>query len=167
MSTTRHASEAKPPLLEPAPKRHCPEMHYRRMLALLVETCNEVNMGLQDPKKHVLVRFDTGPNEQPSRPPLRPCAICAPHINKALVASVTRCGKCHKHLCGECERGHSCQSPGPLHSASDTSAGGSPEIVSDSDSDCPSSEGCRVRNTPPSVAHMLAPRMKNTWATRQ
>ena len=30
------------------------------MLALLVQTCNEVNEKIKDPKKHVPIRFDMG-----------------------------------------------------------------------------------------------------------
>ena len=116
-----------------APKRPCLEMRERRMLALLVQTCNEVNSQIKDPKKHVPIRFDMGATGRSEDEPLRPCAICATQLSKVHITAVAQCGTCYKHVCGDCEKGHFCRSPGVQH-VSDVSTGDTSDSDSDSDS---------------------------------
>ena len=111
-----------------APKRPCLEMRGRRMLALLVQTCNKMNEKIRDPTKHVPIRFDTGEaNRSNKNKPLRPCAVCATQISKVHITAVAQCSTCFKHVCGECEKGHFCRIPGVQRTVSDTSAGGTSE----------------------------------------
>ena len=66
LTRTMIGGAKRPPVVSPdraapaAPKRPCLEARERRMLALLVQTCNEVNEKIKDPKKHVPIRFDMG-----------------------------------------------------------------------------------------------------------
>ena len=85
-----------------APKRPCLEMRERRILAVLVQTCNKANAQSNDPKKHVPMRFDIGETSRSEDDPLRPCAICATHNSKVHITAVAYCGTCFKHLCGTC-----------------------------------------------------------------
>ena len=117
-----------------APKRPCLELRQRRMLALLVQTCNEVNGEIKDPKKHVPIRFDMGATGRSKEDPLRPCAVCATQLSKVHITAVAQCGTCFKHICGECVKGHFCRSPGVQQPVSDISTGDTSDSDSDSDS---------------------------------
>ena len=117
-----------------APKRPCLEARERRMLALLVQTCNEVNEKIKDPKKHVPIRFDMGVTNRSKEDPLRPCAVCATQLSKVHITAVAQCGTCFKHICGEFLEGHLCRSPGVQQPVSDISTGDTSDSDSDSDS---------------------------------
>ena len=117
-----------------APKRPCLEARQQRMLALLVQTCNEVNEKIKDPKKHVPIRFDMGVTNRSKEDPLRPCAVCATQLSKVHITAVAQCGTCFKHICGECVKGHFCRSPGVQQPVSDISTGDTSDSDSDSDS---------------------------------
>ena len=117
-----------------APKRACFEARERRMLALLVQTCNEVNEKIKGPKKHVPIRFDMGVTSRSKEDPLRPCAVCATQLSKVHITAVAQCGTCFKHICGECVKGHFCRSPGVQQPVSDISTGDTSDSDSDSDS---------------------------------